>query len=142
MVDIGLLHHFEELAGVGREAFDIAPLAFGVDRIEGERGFARTRKAGEHDKGVTRDFEVHVFEIVLARAPDVNRLHQGGGRGCGRGLLRGFGHERFRFQVPRVGRVGGAATHWPSRVTRRFAIVLPGGGLRGASLRLHTANPP
>ena len=34
---IGLLHQLKELACIGREALDIAALAFGIDRIEGER---------------------------------------------------------------------------------------------------------
>src|SRR5262249_32866831 len=42
----------------------------GVDGIEGERGFARARKPGEHHQLVARDFEIDVLEVVLARAPD------------------------------------------------------------------------
>jgi hypothetical protein len=37
LVDIGLLHHLQELPGIGRQAFDIAALALGIDRVEGER---------------------------------------------------------------------------------------------------------
>ncbi len=33
-------HLVEKHAGVGRERFDIPPLAFGKDRVERERGFA------------------------------------------------------------------------------------------------------
>ena len=40
MLDIGLLHHLEELARIGREALDIAALPLGIDRIEGEGRFA------------------------------------------------------------------------------------------------------
>ena len=36
VVDIGLLHEAEELAGVGGQRFDITALALGVDRVEGE----------------------------------------------------------------------------------------------------------
>ena len=36
-VDVRLLHLLEELAGVGGERFDIAPLSFGVNRVEGQR---------------------------------------------------------------------------------------------------------
>ena len=39
-VDVGALHLIEELAGVGGESFDVAALAFGVDGVKGERGFA------------------------------------------------------------------------------------------------------
>ncbi len=46
-VDFGALHLVEELAGVGREGFDIAALAFGVNGVEGQRGFAGAGKAGD-----------------------------------------------------------------------------------------------
>jgi hypothetical protein len=36
VLDVGLLHHLEELPRVGREALDVAPLALGVDRVERE----------------------------------------------------------------------------------------------------------
>ncbi len=34
MLDVGLLHHLEELARIGAEALDVAPLPLGIDRIE------------------------------------------------------------------------------------------------------------
>ena len=68
LVDVGLLHHLQELARIGRKAFDIAALALGIDRVEGERGLARARKPGEDDQRVARQFERDVLEIVLARA--------------------------------------------------------------------------
>src|SRR4029077_11248026 len=36
-VAVGLRHLLEELAGVGRERFDVPSLALGVERVEGER---------------------------------------------------------------------------------------------------------
>ena len=39
-VDVGFLHHLEELPGVGAQALDVAPLAFRVDRVEGKAGLA------------------------------------------------------------------------------------------------------
>src|SRR4029078_3206490 len=67
LVDVRLLHHLEELPRIGREGLDVATLAFGVDRVEGERGFARARQSGEHDETVARNGDVDVFQIVLAR---------------------------------------------------------------------------
>ena len=67
LVDVRLLHHLEELARVGRERLDVAALAFGVDRVEGERRLAGARQAGEDDQLVARDRQVDVLEIVLAR---------------------------------------------------------------------------
>ena len=36
VVALGLVHAAEKLAGVGRKAFDIAPLAFGIEGVEGQ----------------------------------------------------------------------------------------------------------
>ena len=70
LVDVRLLHHLQELPRVGRQRLHVAALAFGVDRVEGERGFAGARQAGEHHELVARNFDVDVLEIVLARAAD------------------------------------------------------------------------
>ena len=43
-VDVGALHLVEELAGVGRERFDVTALALGIDGVEGEGGLARSRR--------------------------------------------------------------------------------------------------
>ncbi|MPL73132.1 hypothetical protein SDC9_18925 [bioreactor metagenome] len=87
MVDIGLAHHVEELPRIGRQAFDIAPLALGIDRVEGERGFARARKPGDHGQCVARNVEIDILQIVLARTADFDEL-----------LL---GHDRPRYHAPR-----------------------------------------
>ncbi|GJD71291.1 hypothetical protein MMMDOFMJ_4246 [Methylobacterium gnaphalii] len=68
LVDIRLRHHLQELPGIGRQRLDVAALALGIDRIEGERGFARAREAREHHELIARDRQVDVLEIVLARA--------------------------------------------------------------------------
>ena len=93
VIDVRLLHHLEELARVGRQALDVAALALGVDRIEGERRFSRARKAREHDERVARDFEIDVLQIVFTRAAHVNRLHQLG-TGAGGRFFHLFAHIR------------------------------------------------
>ena len=40
-IDIRLFHLVQELPGVGGEAFDVAALPLGVERVEGERGLPR-----------------------------------------------------------------------------------------------------
>ena len=65
-VDVGLVHLAQELAGVGRQRFDIAALALGVDRVEGERRLARPRQPGEDDQLVPGQVEADVAQIVLA----------------------------------------------------------------------------
>ena len=67
-IDIRLVHALQKLPGIGGERFDIAPLAFGVKRIEGERGFARAGESGDDDHVVARQVEIDVFQVVRARA--------------------------------------------------------------------------
>ena len=42
-IHIGLVHALQKLPRIGREAFHIAALAFGIQRVKGQTGFARTR---------------------------------------------------------------------------------------------------
>ena len=56
-----LVHAVEELARVRREGLDVAALAFGVQRVEHQRGLARARHAGHHDELAQRDVEVEVL---------------------------------------------------------------------------------
>ena len=67
-IDVRLLHLLEELARVGRERLDIAPLALGVNRVEGERRLARARQAGDDHQPVPRNVDVDVLEVVDAGA--------------------------------------------------------------------------
>ncbi|CAB5028858.1 unannotated protein [freshwater metagenome] len=76
-VDVGLVHLAEELAGVGRQGFDVAPLPLGVDRVEGERRFARARQAREHDELVARQGEIDVAEVVFASAANDELIGHG-----------------------------------------------------------------
>ena len=71
-VNVGALHLVEELAGVGGEGFDVAALALGIDRVEGEGAFAGARQAGDHGERVARDRDGDVAKIVLAGAADVD----------------------------------------------------------------------
>ena len=70
MLDVGLLHHLEELARVGGKAFDVAALAFGIDGVEREARFARAGEAGDDRQALARDVHVDALEVVLARAAD------------------------------------------------------------------------
>ena len=71
-IDQGFVHAVEELPRVGREGFDIASLAFGIDGLEGERGFARTTRAGDDREFVDRDVDIDALEVVLTRAANAN----------------------------------------------------------------------
>ena len=69
-VDVGLLHHLQELPRVGGQRLDVAALPLGVDRVEGERRLARARQAGDADERVARQPDGDVLEVVLAGAVD------------------------------------------------------------------------
>jgi hypothetical protein len=72
-VHIRLAHQLQELPRVRREAFYIAALALGIDRIESQRGFPRAGQAGNHRQLVARNFDGDVLEVVLPGAPDDDR---------------------------------------------------------------------
>ena len=67
-IDVGLLHLLEKLPRVGRQRLDVAPLAFGVQRVEGERRLARSRQAGDDHQLVAGDVDVDFLEVVHAGA--------------------------------------------------------------------------
>ena len=77
LVDVGLFHALEKLARVGRERFDVAPLAFGVDGIEYQRRLAGAGNAGDDGELVVRNRERDVLEVVDSRATDEDGIFQG-----------------------------------------------------------------
>ena len=79
MIDVRLVHDGKELARVGRERLDVAPLPLGVDGIEGERGFAAAGEAGDDDHAVARQVEVDVFQVVGARTANGDGFHGNSG---------------------------------------------------------------
>ncbi len=73
-VHVRLAHQLQELARIGRQAFDIAALSLGVDGVERQRGFARPRQAGHDHQLLARNVEIDAFEIVLAGAANANEV--------------------------------------------------------------------
>ncbi len=100
VIDVRLLHHFQELAGIGGERFHVAPLAFGIDGVERQRRLAGAGEAGQHHQSVARDFEIDVLEVVLARAADGDRTAVGGLLAAVR--LENFIHYRHSQRVGRA----------------------------------------
>lgn len=102
VVDVRLLHHLQKLARVCRKALHVPPLPLGIDGVEGERGFARAGKTREHDERVARDLQVDVLQVVLARAADVDGLHQRRRRerlgGLGHGVCLTDGERGGKFR--------------------------------------------
>ena len=77
VIHVGLFHHREELPGVGRQGFHIAPLALGVEGVEGERRLARTGQPGDHDQAIAGQRQVDVLEVVGAGTANPDMLHDG-----------------------------------------------------------------
>ncbi len=75
MVHVRLVHHGEELPGIGRQRFHIASLPLGIDGVESQRGLARTREPGDHNQPVPGQVQVHVTQIVGPRSADADLLH-------------------------------------------------------------------
>ena len=73
-VGVGLVHPLQELAGVGRERFDVAALAFGVEGVEGQGGFPRAADAGDDDELVEGDVQVDVLQVVDPDAAENDRV--------------------------------------------------------------------
>ena len=67
VVHVRLLHLLEELAGVGREALHVLPLALGVERVERQRRLAGAAQARDDRQRVPRDVNGDVLEVVLPR---------------------------------------------------------------------------
>ena len=71
-IDIGLLQLFDELPRIRRHAVEKSSLPFGKKNVERERRFTRTAQSGNDHHLVARNFDVDVFQIVLARAMDAD----------------------------------------------------------------------
>ena len=80
-VHVGLRRRLHELARVGVERLEVAPLALGEDDVEGERGLARARDAGHHGELAARDLDVDALQVVLARVAHEDRMLRRGGDG-------------------------------------------------------------
>ena len=53
-IDVRLGHLPQKLPGEARQAFDVAPLPFGIQRVEGQRAFARAADAGQANQLIAR----------------------------------------------------------------------------------------
>ena len=68
LVDVGLLHLAQELARVRAQALDVPPLPLGIDGVEREAALAAAGQPGDDDEAITRERDVDVLEVVLARS--------------------------------------------------------------------------
>jgi hypothetical protein len=74
-LDVGLRELVEKLSGIRRQRLHVATLTLRVDRVEGERRFARTAGAGDDDETISRQLEMQILQVVLLRASDDQVLH-------------------------------------------------------------------
>ena len=63
-VTFRLAHAAQELAGIRRKAFHIAPLSFRIQCVEGQGRLARTRQTGDDYQLVARNVYIDIFQIV------------------------------------------------------------------------------
>jgi hypothetical protein len=77
IVHVRLLHLAQEHPGIGGEGLHVPPLSLGVDGVEGQGGFPGPGKAGHHHQLVPGDLHVHIFQVVLSRALDINFILHG-----------------------------------------------------------------
>lgn len=68
LTDVGCPDLVDQPARVQGDGLEIAALGLRVDRSEGQGGLSRARDAGEDRERVARDVDVHVAEVVFARA--------------------------------------------------------------------------
>ena len=75
-VDVRLFHHGQKLARIGRQALNIAPLAFGINRVEGQGRFTGAGEAGDDDEPIAREGQVDVAQVVRARTANLDGVHE------------------------------------------------------------------
>ena len=73
-VYVRLFQTAQKLTGVAAEAFHVATLAFGVQRVKREAALSGAAQPGHHGQFFLRNADVDVFEVVDAGALNVN-LH-------------------------------------------------------------------
>ena len=67
----------EEASGIRRYGFEVAPLRLGIERAEGERGFAGAGDSSEDDQRIAGNLDIHTLQVVLARAAHANETASG-----------------------------------------------------------------
>jgi hypothetical protein len=71
-IDIGLFKLLDELPRIRRHAVEKPSLSLCEENIKCERGFAGTTQTGNDHHLLPRDFDIDVFQVVLARTVDLD----------------------------------------------------------------------
>ncbi len=95
-IDVRLVHLPQKLPGISRQRFHVAALSFRIQRIEGERAFARAGDAGEDDQAIAGQLEIDVLQIVLAGAANDKGAVLHTGRCCS---WDGWGPENISIVI-------------------------------------------
>src|SRR4029079_7798125 len=61
---------------IGGKRLDVAALALGVERVEGERALAGPRQAGNHDEPIARQLDRNMLQVVRARAANADGVQK------------------------------------------------------------------
>ncbi len=77
IVYIGLFHALEELARVSGEGFHVAPLALGVDGVEGEGRLTRPGNSCDDGELIMGDRDGNVLEVMNPRTADLKKFLHG-----------------------------------------------------------------
>ena len=67
-IDFRSFDAFEELSCIRRKRLDVSPLAFGIDGVEGKRGFTGAAHARNDGQRIVGNLKVDVLEIVNPNA--------------------------------------------------------------------------
>jgi len=67
------VHAVQKLARIGAEGFDVAALAFGVQRVEDQRRLAAAAGPGNHRQFARANVQVQILQVVLARTADADQ---------------------------------------------------------------------
>ena len=118
-VHVRLLHLAQELPGVGRQRLDVAPLALGVDGVEGQRALPGAGQAREHDERVPGEVERDVLQVVLTGT--VNHEPVGAHGDCSE-ARRHRPRGASATAAGRGRRPRGRLTPWPQRAARSTVL--------------------
>ncbi len=72
-IDIRLVHSFQELTGIGRQAFDVPALSFRIDGIECQARLAGAAHTRHDNELVPWELDVDILEVMDPRAADNDR---------------------------------------------------------------------
>src|SRR5262249_61759506 len=105
-IAVRLLPVVEQGPAVGAERFQVAALALGVERVEGQGALTRTAGPGQHGQPVAGKVHVDILQIMLTRAPDADPIGAAGRRAV---LTRPRTRGRVRWRHGRPARSNLAA---------------------------------